>query len=166
MRNVSEPAGRRKALAKRFGLVTFAVLALALPATGQERTKPAPTLRDYIPGPGAIGCNYIMLLYTQILTADCGWARGPADDSIDEAIAAIDDWIVANSYPPPTRPMLEDLKRRGAENFRSGLTRQQYCEGHNAKFLGAIRDADPDQIRAAVKQLLSTPRELMTMACF
>ena len=163
---MSAPANhrRRKASAKRIGLVTFAILALALPAAGQDRTKPAPTQRSYPPDSATIACSYGILLFSQVFTAYCGWTRRPADDAIDDAIAAIEDYVVANSSPPPTRPTLEDLKQRAAEHFRGGLTRQQ-CEGRDAEFYGGIRNTDADQIRKWAKQLLSPTHELIRGAC-
>jgi hypothetical protein len=91
------------------------------------------------------------------------------DDAIDDAIAVMEDFIVANSRRfHSTRPMLEDLKRRTVQQFRDGLTRQQYCEGREAEFFGSMRStnpASPDRVREWVKELLSTPPELFTGAC-
>jgi len=104
-------------------------------------------------------CPWLILLAVQARTADCGWARQPADDAIDEAIAAIDDFILANTPSHPmTRPMLEELKRNVTAGLRGSSTRQQYCDGHNIEFLQQIRSRDPDQIREEVKVLLANAK--------
>ena len=153
-----ESANHRRgtALAKCFGLMTFAILAMAVPAAGQDRTKPGAE----VDRSAAVMCPWLILLAVQARTADCGWARQPADDAIDEAIAAIDDFILAYTPSHPmAHPMLEDLKRSAAAGLRGSSTRQQNCEDRNNEFLQQIRSNSPDQIREAVKVLLSTPYE-------
>ena len=104
---------RRTALGKCFGLMAFTILGLAVPAAGQDRTNPAP-VTEGDRKVGALGCTYAMFVLVQAVTAACGWARQPADDAIDEAIAAFDDFILANTSSHLTRPMLEDVKRHVA----------------------------------------------------
>jgi len=154
---MSESANDRRgtALAKCFGLMTFAILALAVPSAGQDRTSPGLELDRS----AAVMCPWAILLPVQVRTADCGWARQPADDAIDEAIAAIDDFILANTPSHPiTRPMLEDLKRSAAAGLRGSSTRQQYCEDRNNEFLQQIRSLGPDRIREEVKELLANAK--------
>ena len=154
---MSESANHRRgsALAKCFGLMTFAILALAVPAAGQDRTNPGPDLDRS----AAVMCPWLIFLAVQARTADCGWARQPVDDAIDEAIAAIDDFILANTPGHPmTRPTLEDLKRSASAGLRGSSTRQQYCEGPNNEFLQQIRSYGPDPIRKAVKVLLANAK--------
>jgi hypothetical protein len=91
--------------------------------------------------------------------------RRPVDDAIDEAIAAIDEFILANSSLHPTRLMLEDFKRRAVESDRGSSTRQQYCEGRNAELIESIRNLGPDRVRNEVKELLSIPREPVMNPC-
>src|SRR5262245_31979143 len=93
---------------------------------------------------------WVMFLAVQARTEDCGWARQPADDAIDEAIAAIEDFIFANT--PITRPMLEDVKRSAAAG--RGSSSQQYCEDRN-NALQQIRSLGPDRIREEVKEALA-----------
>ena len=148
-------ANHRRGTAKCFGLMTFAILALAVPSAGQDRTSPGPELDRS----AAVMCPWAILLAVQARTADCGWARQPADDAIDEAIAAIDDFILANTPSHPiTRPMLEDLKRSAAAGLRGSSTRQQYCEDRNNEFLQQIRSLGPDRIREEVKELLANAK--------
>jgi hypothetical protein len=85
---------------------------------------------------GALGCTYAMLVLVQAVAAACGWARQPADDAIDEAIAAFDDFILANTSSHLTRPMLEDAKRHVAIG---------HCESPNYEILRQIRSASPNQ---------------------
>ena len=84
------------------GLMAFTTLGLAVPAAGQDRTNPAP-MTEGDQNVGALGCTYAIFVLVQAVTEACGWARQPADDAIDEAIAAFDDFILANtsSYLTP-----------------------------------------------------------------
>jgi hypothetical protein len=154
---------RSIALVKRFTVAMFVIVALAVPVTGQDRMILGKRQfeRDNS-GKGAVLCSWSINLSVQARTADCGWARRPVDDAIDEAITAIDDFILANSSLHPTRPMLEDFKRRAAESERRIVTRERYCESRNSEF---IRSADPDRIREGVKALLSIPREPVMNPC-
>jgi hypothetical protein len=163
-RTMFESAYHRRgtALAKCFGLMSFALLALAVPTAGQDGTNPGPIPEVDKSGKGAVLCAWSIYLAVQARTVTCGWARQPADDAIDEAIAATDDFILANSSHHPTRPMLEDFKRRAAESERDNLTHQQYCESRDVEF---IRSLGPDQIREGVKALLSIPREPVMNPC-
>ena len=158
-----ESANRRRgtALTKCFGLMPFATLALAIPAAGQDRTNPGPEV-DHS---GRVVCPWAILLAVQVATADCGWARQPADDAIDEAIAAFEDFILANTSSHLTRPMLEDLKRGAAASLRGRSTGQQYCEDRNFEFLRQARSASPDQIREGMKALLSRPAKPGRYGC-
>jgi hypothetical protein len=127
-----------------------------VPPAGQDQTNPAPmTEGDW--KVAASGCTYVIYLLVQAVTAACGWARQPADDAIDEAIAAFDDFILANTSSHLTRPMLEDVKRGAAASVRGISTSQQYCEDPNYEPIRQIRSLSPDQIREQVKVLLSMP---------
>ncbi|SRR5258708_28188351 len=151
------------AFAKRFGLMMFSIVALVVPAAGQDRMILGPHQfeRDNS-GRGAVLCIWSIHLSVQARAAECGWARRPVDDAIDEAIKAIDEFILANSSLHPTRPMLEDFKRRAAESERRIVTRERYCDNRDSEF---VRSADPDRIREEVKALLSVPREPVMNPC-
>jgi hypothetical protein len=86
------------ALAKRFTMMLFAIIALAVPAAGQDQMILGPRQFEHDKsGRGAVLCIWAIYLSIQATTADCGWTRRPVDDAIDEAIAAIDEFILANS---------------------------------------------------------------------
>jgi hypothetical protein len=162
----SENHQRGSALAKCFGLMTFAIIVLAVPAAGQDRTNPGPPTTEGDWKVAALGCTYAIYLEVQAVTAACGWARQPADDAIDEAIAAFEDFILANTSSHLTRPMLEDLKRGAAVSRRVRSTGQQYCEGPTTlNFFGKFRSASPAQIREGVKALLSMPAKPGRYGC-
>jgi hypothetical protein len=104
-------------------------------------------------------------LSVQAETAACKLARKESDDAIDEAIAAMDEFILANSSLKPTRAMLEDFKRRAAEQHlnvarRQGL--QKFCEMGGAE---PFRSSPPEKIRSAVKDMLAVPREPVMNPC-
>jgi len=135
----------------------------AVPPAGQDQTNLAPmTEGDW--KVAALGCTHAIFVLAQAVTAACGWARQPADDAIDEAIAAFDDFILANTSSHLTRPMLEDLKRGVASSLRGKSTGPQ-CEDPNYEMLRQMRRASPDQIREQVKVLLSRPAKPGRYGC-
>jgi hypothetical protein len=152
---MSESADHRRgiALAKWFGLMMFAILVLAAPAAGQDRTNPGTSMTEGDQKVGALGCAYAILVEVQARTAICDWARQPADDAIDEAIAALEDFMLANSSRL-TRPMLEEIKRIPTTRLRG---HQEYCGDRNNELIRQFRDASPSQIREWAKVALSAP---------
>ena len=152
-------------LAKRSTLMIFAIAALVLPAIGQDQMILGPRQfeRDNS-GRGAVLCIWAIYLSIQAQTAHCGLARRPVDDAIDEAIVAIDEFIIRNSSLRPTRQSLEDFKRRAAESERSHFRqRGSYCENPDTE---RFRSIDADQLRAGVQQLLGIEREPVMNPCF
>ena len=110
-------------------------------------------------------CSWSIYLAAQAEVKLCGLVRRPSDDAIDEAILAIDEFILANSSKPPTRQILEDFKRRAAESQQKGAQQigvQNYCKHDNAEF---VRRSSPEEIRAAIKDLLAVPREPVMTPC-
>src|SRR5262245_35715880 len=86
------------AFAKRFTLMVFAIVALATPALGQDTMILGPRQFEVDKsGKGAVLCIWAIYLSIQAQTAECGLARRPADDAVDQAIAAIDEFILKNS---------------------------------------------------------------------
>jgi hypothetical protein len=101
-----------------------------------------------------------------VQTAACGLPRRPVDDAMDEAVVAIDEFILANSSLHPTREMLDQFKRRAAQSdlrfiSRAGL--KQVCESGD---LEHFRSASPEQVRESTKALLAVPREPVMNPCF
>jgi hypothetical protein len=107
------------AVAKCLRLIVIAtvVLALRVPAFGQDRMVLGPRQFERDTGAGAVLCLWSIYLSVQAETAACGLARRSVDDAIDEAIVAIDEFILANSSLHPTRAMLEDFKRRATDRI-------------------------------------------------
>jgi hypothetical protein len=129
----------------------------AVPPADQDRENSGPTTEgDW--KVAALGCTYVVFVSVQAFTAACGWARQPADDAIDEAIVALDDFILANTSSHFTRPMLEDLKRQ------VWRPTGQYCENPN-ELVTKFRNATADQLREAVKVLISRPAEPRPYPC-
>jgi hypothetical protein len=154
------------AFASRLKLLVVATVVLGFggPAMGQDRMVLGPRQFEHDKG-GAVLCAWSIYLSVQAETAACGLTRRPVDDAIDEAIVAIDEFILANSSLHPTRAMLEDFKHRAAESelsFARQRGLQKVCEGRDLEFL---RNPSPDQIRASVKELLAVPREPVMNPC-
>jgi hypothetical protein len=152
------------AFAKRFKLMIFAIVALATPALGQDKMVLGPRQFEHDnSGKGAVLCSWSILLSIQAQAAECGLARRPGDDAIDQAIAAIDEFILKNSSLRPTRQMLDDFKRRAAESQRNNFRqRGDYCDN---PFAESLRSSDPNQLRAGVQELLSIEREPTMSPC-
>lgn len=160
---------RNIAASLRLNFLTMAMTALLafnMPARGQERMVLGPRQFEADKtGNGAVLCTWSIYLSIQAETTACALTRRPTDDAMDEAIAAIDEFILANSSLHPTRAALEEFKRRAAESNiafgrRQGL--QTFCSRPD---LERFRSISPDQIRASVKKLLEIPREPVMNPC-
>ena len=160
--------GRTRPICFRQGLaallVAIAVLMPALPVLADDRLVLGPRqFEQDKTGAGAVLCSWSLFLAVQAGTLACGLTRRPSDDAIDDAIVAIDDFILAHSSLHPTREMLDDFKRRGAELLRSRLSlTSPACQGGN---LRRFRNLSPAQIRATTKALLAVPREPVMNPC-
>lgn len=143
----------------------FVGLSASEPAVAEDRMVLGPRQFETDKSGGAVLCAWSMYLSVRTQTTACSTSREPVDDAIDEAIAAIDGFIIANSSLHPTQEMLKDFKRR-AEESELGRSRQlgvqKYCENHLAR---QLRRQSPDQIRASVKGLLLVPREPVMNPC-
>jgi len=145
--------------------IAAVVPALGVPAFGQDRMVLGPRQFERDNGAGAVLCAWSIYLSVQAETAACGLARRPVDDAIDEAIVAIDEFIMANSSLHPTRAALEAFKRRAAEsdlNLARRLGLQKACVSET---LEHFRRPSPDQIQSSVKALLAVPREPVMNPC-
>jgi hypothetical protein len=145
-----------------FIAVATVLLASGAPAIGQDRMVLGPRQFEYDYA-GAVLCLWSIYVTVQADTAACGLARRPSDDAIDEAIVAIDEFILANSSLRPTRAMLEDFKRRAVESHLSFVReRGLSCQRRE---LEHFRSPSPDKIRASIKALLAVPREPVMNPC-
>jgi hypothetical protein len=114
---------------------------------------------------GAVLCAWSIYLSIRAKTAACGLQRRPTDDAMDEAIAAIDEFILANSSLHPIRPLLEEFKHRAAEADLAFARKQGLEKACSNGDLEHFRSISPDQIRASVKKLLEVPREPVMNPC-
>jgi hypothetical protein len=141
------------------------LLVLSNGSFGQERMVLGPLQfgRDTA-GKGAVLCSWAIYISVQADTAACGRRRTPTDDAIDEAIIAIDDFIIANSSLKPTREMLQKFKRDAAEIELANRSKggRNFCIGDE---MAGFRNSSPEQIRAGVKEMLSVPREPVMNPC-
>src|SRR5437763_13982340 len=84
---------------------------LVLPAAAQDQFILGPRqLEEDKSGAGAVLCSWVILMSFQAQAAVCALPRQPIDDAMDEAIFAIDEFILANSSLHPTRNMIESFK--------------------------------------------------------
>jgi hypothetical protein len=156
---------RTRAVAECLKLIVIApvLVALSVPAFGQDRMVLGPRQFERDQGAGAVLCIWSIYLTIQTDTAACGWPRRPVDDAIDDSIGAIDEFILANSSLHPTRATLDDFKHRAAESHLSFVRRRgRSCESRDVE---PFRGSGPDQIRASTKALLAIPREPVMNPC-
>jgi hypothetical protein len=145
-------------------IIAAVALALRVPALSDDRMVLGPRQFESDKS-GAVLCIWAIYLSVQARTTDCGFARRPVDDAIDESVSAMDEFILANSSLHPSRTMLEGFKHEAAEGERSlALERglRTYCEIGPTELL---RSQSPDQIRATIKKLLAIPREPVMNPC-
>ncbi|MCP4381866.1 MAG: hypothetical protein GY798_10735 [Hyphomicrobiales bacterium] len=122
---------------------------------------------------GAVLCAWSIYLAVQTVTSACRLPPGPVDDAIDEAIVAMDDFILAHSSLHPTRSMLDNFKGElAASRFPAveweldgkGLPRLCSSDGRE-QIVDQVRSMQPDNIRARVAELLAVPREPVMNPC-
>lgn len=110
-------------------------------------------------GAGAVLCAWSIYLTVQHYTKSCDLVRGPADDAIDEAIVAIDDFILANSSLHPSRVALEAFKRRSETE---ATATRNFCANRDIE---QFRHVEPEALRQSVAKLLAVPREPVMNPC-
>jgi len=149
---------------RRLGLIATVGLAPMAPAVGQDRMTLGPRQFEADKsGAGAVLCAWSIYLSVQAQTTACALPRRPTDDAIDQAIIAIDEFILANSSLHPTKSMLEDFKHNAAASEVSGARRgPKFCTNQD---LERFRSLSPEKIQASVKALLAVPREPVMNPC-
>jgi hypothetical protein len=90
------------------GVMTVAIGIWGVPARGQQELLPqlAMDFRN-----AAVLCAWDLDVIASTTVLACGRERQQADDAIDQAIAAMDDYIVANSSGNETKETLEKKRQ-------------------------------------------------------
>jgi hypothetical protein len=152
--------------ATRLTLVVVAAVAMIVPAVGQDRMVLGPRqFEQDKSGAGAVLCSWSIYLSIQNQVAACALPRRPVDDAIDQAIVAIDEFILANSSLHPTKPMLEAFKRNAAEFELRHLRQRGLEQACASPDLEMFRRPSPEKVQATVKALLAIPREPVMNPC-
>jgi hypothetical protein len=151
----------------KFVVIFVVVLTPSIVGSNEDRMVLGPRQFEYDKsGQGAVLCVWAIYLSVKSHTAVCGLARRPVDDAIDNAIAKIDEFIIANSSLHPSRAALEDFKRRAAEQELKALGGQKtYCEGPGARDIEGFRSTSADEVQKSVTALLAVPREPVMNPC-
>ena len=151
----------------RFAVILVVVLTPSVMGLSQDRMVLGPRQFEYEKsGRGAVLCVWAIYLSVKSHTVACGLARRPVDDAIDNAIAKIDEFIIANSSLRPSQAALEDFKRRVAEQELKALGGQKtYCEGPSASDIERFRSNNADEVQKSVTALLAVPREPVMNPC-
>lgn len=124
--------------------------------------------KNDVSGKGAVLCSYSLFLITRAVAELCDWPRSPADDAIDEGLADIEAFILANSNPPMTEA---DLAARRMNALPKGETGEKalVCDAAGsdyATFAQRLRDIPATDLQAAFAEMLSVPREPVMNPCF
>jgi hypothetical protein len=143
----------------------FGFFVLALPALGvdaEEERRP--------PGEGVL-CAYDIYHNTQYVVKACGWDRLIVDDTIDDAVARIEQYIVANSSSPAKRDEASGGRLRELDADWVALTeteRQKFCNGTSdgAELPRVTRTIPPAEIDRIITELTSAPGEPTYGTCF
>jgi restriction endonuclease Mrr len=141
-------------------VVAISLLAMRSPAIAEDKLiLGPPQFEEDKSGKGAVLCNWAIFLGVQAGVSACSLPRRPVDDAIDRAVTSIDAFIISNSSLHPTPAMVEEFKRR----------QRPTCTNANAQTIAQsiepFRRASAEQIDAAVKELLSIPREPVMNPC-
>ncbi len=146
-------------------LITILGFTLVVPALSQDKMVLGPRqFETDTSGAGAVLCLWSIYLSVQAETAACALPRRPVDDAIDQAIVAMDDFIIANSSLHPTKAMLEAFKRDATASDIEDVRQAEakVCKGPN---LEGFRRPSAEKIQATVKKLLAIPREPVMNPC-
>lgn len=123
-------------------------------------------------GKGAVLCAELILMEARYMSQLCKWERTPADEAIDQAIADIDAFVIANSSEPVTQ---EQLDQRKVDYFSSrpvpGEVPPPRCVADptkldsDTKFLWDVHSQEAAQVEGWIADLLSVPREPLLNPC-
>jgi hypothetical protein len=112
----------------------------------------------------AVLCAWDLDVIASTTVLACGRERQQADDAIDQAIAAMDDYIVANSSGNETKETLEKKRQFIVQKILSTPTKvRELCGPHGVS--DRVRSASPDAIVQGTKRLFSLPRDRMGDPC-
>jgi hypothetical protein len=158
--------GREHKLRKPIFIAAAIVVMLQAPVFGQEKIQPERRPESDTSGAGAVLCTWSIYLAVQGRVRECGLQRTPTDDAIDQAIAEIDEFILANASTRPTRADLENHKRSGTE-VALRFSKEKFCRGDRdtEMMVRMLRERSPDKIREDTKALLAIPREPVMNPC-
>ncbi|MCC8955662.1 hypothetical protein H8B02_20165 [Bradyrhizobium sp. Pear77] len=132
--------------AARFALIGATIIAalMAPPVAAQGRMVLGPRqFESDKSGAGAVLCAWSFYLSVQAQTVACALPRRPTDDAIDQAIVAIDQFILENSSLHPTKEALEAFRRDAAAlSLRPLNSRPQLCQGSDLEKVSQHRSGE------------------------
>lgn len=147
-------------------IIVAAALASTGPALGEDKMVLGPDqFKEDKSGAGAVLCAWSIYLSVQAEAAACALPRRPVDDAMDQAVVAIDEFILANSSLHPSKGALENFKRDVAVSAIAAARRgygSQFCKREDLEY---FRSLSPEKIQTSVKALLAVPREPVMNPC-
>jgi hypothetical protein len=114
-------------------------------------------------GKGAVLCIWSIYDAVRLVGRECHAGQDAAFQAeLEQSIARIDDFIIANSTSPVSK---EQLDARRAQGLRGLQVRGSICAGGAEQLYQMLRRSGPEAIRAQTADLLSIPREPVMNPC-
>lgn len=114
-------------------------------------------------GKGAVLCIWSIYDAVRLVGQECHPGQDAAFQAeLEQSIARIDDFIIANSTHPVSK---EQLEARRAQGLRLLQARGSICAGGAEQLYQMLRGSGPDALRAQTADLLSIPREPVMNPC-
>lgn len=114
-------------------------------------------------GKGAVLCILSIYDAVRLVGRECHPGQDAAFQAeLEQSIARIDEFIIANSTHPVSK---EQLDAQRAQGLRGLQARGRICEGGAEQMYQMLRGSGPEALRAQTADLLSIPREPVMNPC-
>lgn len=114
-------------------------------------------------GKGAVLCIWSIYDAVRLVGRECHAGQDAAFQAeLEQSIARIDDFIIANSKHPVSK---EQLDARRAQGLRGLQMHGSICAGSAEQLYQMLRRGGPEALRAQTADLLSIPREPVMNPC-
>lgn len=114
-------------------------------------------------GKGAVLCIWTIYNFVRRVGRECHSGHDAAFQAeLDQSIARIDEFIMANTTPPISKEQLEARREQG---LRGMPVRASICTGSAEQLYKMLSRGGPDVLRSQTADLLSIPREPVMNPC-
>lgn len=113
------------------------------------------------PASAQVLCALEIYVTLQAATSHCGWKRQPIDDAVDDAVAAIDGFVIENSPVPVSQQQLDETKAKRRADLVGQSNLCVLEPEDQASFAGSLwvrsRGEDPEELLKGVAAMLAVP---------